>query len=167
MIRGASAGDAEAICAIYNHYVHNTIVTFEEDAVTPRDMAQRIEETRPFLPWLAYESENRILGFTYASRWKSRCAYRHSVESTIYLDPGETGRGIGTPLYGEFIRLLANAGYHTIIGGIALPNEPSIRLHEKLGFRKIAQFEEVGYKFQRWIDVGYWQLLVRKEETPE
>jgi len=100
------------------------------------------------------------MGYAYANKWKSRRAYKHSVESTIYIQSGELYKGIGTILYGELINRLKNLGFHSIIGGIAMPNEASINLHEKLGFEKVAHFKEVGFKFEKWIDVGYWELLL-------
>ena len=79
------------------------------------------------------------------------------MEVTVYVAPGHAGRGIGSRLYGELFPILKTRGIHAVIGGIALPNEASVALHEKFGMRKVAHFEEVGFKFDRWIDVGYWQ----------
>ncbi|MDJ0941463.1 MAG: GNAT family N-acetyltransferase [Woeseiaceae bacterium] len=159
-VRGAAAGDAADIARIYNHYIEHSHATFETDPVHAGDMADRIAETQATsLPWLVAEQAGSVLGYAYASKWKGRCAYRYSVESTIYLDPEATGRGLGVPLYSALIHAVRTLSMHSMIGGIALPNDPSIGLHEKLGFRKIGQFVEVGYKFDRWIDVGYWQLV--------
>src|SRR5690606_39143142 len=99
-------------------------------------------------------------GYAYAARWKGRCAYRYSVESTIYLDLGARRGGIGTVLYAALLERLRSRGYHAVIGGIALPNDASVRLHEQLGFRKVAHFPEVGFKLGRWVDVGYWQIIL-------
>lgn len=160
-IRPAGVRDAEAITRIYNHYVRDTIITFEVDELETTAMEQRIEETNAAgLPWLVAERGGRVAGYACASKWKSRCAYRYSVESTIYLDPEQTGRGIGRPLYAALLDGIRNCSMHVAIGGIALPNPASIALHESLGFRKIGQFEQVGYKFDQWIDVGYWQLTL-------
>ena len=159
-IRPVTPTDAERIAAIYNHYVLNTVVSFEEDAISTADMAARIQEvTTVGLPWLVTEVEQRVIGFAYASKWKGRCAYRKSVETTIYLDAANCERGAGTRLYNEMILRVRHLGYHTAIGGVALPNKRSVRLHEKLGFKKVAHFEQVGYKQGRWVDVAYWQLL--------
>lgn len=158
MIRPASTSDAAAICAIYNPYVLGTCITFEEEAVSESEMATRIKETTSTLPWLIWEGQGEVIGYAYASKWKGRCAYRYSVESTIYLRPDATGRGIGPQLYGRLLSDLRQAGMHSVIGGIALPNDASQRLHEKLGFKKVAHFAEVGWKFEKWIDVGYWEL---------
>jgi len=101
-----------------------------------------------------------VVGFAYASKWKGRCAYRNSLETTIYLDPSVTRRGIGSSLYNALIQHVRSAGFHTVIGGVALPNEASVALHEKHGYRKVAHFEQVGFKHNRWVDVAYWQLLL-------
>jgi phosphinothricin acetyltransferase len=161
MLRPATASDAAAIAAIYNHYVLNTIITFEEEAVAESEMAQRITDVREAgLPWFVWEESGRVIGYAYASKWKSRCAYRYAVESSIYLDKDATSRGLGTKLYVALIDALRAKGIHSIIGGIALPNDASVRVSEKLGFQKIGQFKEVGWKFEKWIDVGYWELIL-------
>ena len=158
MIRSAIVGDAKQICNIYNFYVLNTIVTFEEDAVPEEEMRSRIENITSKFPWIIYETNGKIKGYAYASEWKSRCAYKHSVETTVYLLNGAHGNGIGSKLYAELIKRLREMNIHALIGGISLPNDASIALHEKFGFKKIGQFEEVGFKFDKWIDVGYWEL---------
>ena len=160
-IRPAGPGHASAIAAIYNHYIASTTVTFETERVTAGDMQARIEETQSAsLPWLVATDDDRVLGYAYASKWKGRCAYRYSVESTVYLDAAQTGRGIGRALYSMLLDDLRARGLHAVIGGVALPNAASIALHEALGFRKVAHFEQVGFKQERWIDVGYWQVLL-------
>ena len=165
MIRQATTEDAPQICDIYNHYVVKTLITFEEQPVTHDEMVQRIQETLPSLPWLVWEQEEgqQLVGYCYASKWKDRCAYRYSVESTVYLRPDSAGRGVGSKLYDSLLSELRQRKFHAVIGGIALPNAASVALHEKLGFKKVAQFQEVGNKFGQWIDVGYWQLLLANE----
>jgi L-amino acid N-acyltransferase YncA len=158
MLRSATTNDAVQICQIYNHYVLQTTITFEEQPVTPDDMLQRIRETTEGLPWIIAEQDGRLLGFCYASKWKGRCAYRYSVESTVYLRPDSLDQGIGSKLYAALLNELRERQMHTVMGGIALPNEASVIFHEKFGFEKVAHFKEVGRKFDNWIDVGYWQL---------
>ena len=160
MIRHANLEDAQAICDIYNYYVLNTIVTFEEDIVLADDMADRIKKVSEKYVWLVYEQEGEIIGYAYAGEWKSRCSYRFSVESSVYLKNGFSGKGIGSKLYEALIKNLEKTDIHAVIGGISLPNEGSIALHEKFGFEKIAQFKEVGFKFEKWIDVGYWEKII-------
>ena len=160
MIRPATTADAAALAAIYNHYILHTIVTFEEEAITAADMAGRVAEITASHPWLVWAEGGKILGYAYAGKWKSRCAYRYAVESTVYLDHEATGRGLGTRLYAALIGELRQAKLHCVIGGVALPNAGSVALHEKLGFTKVAHFKEVGWKQDRWIDVGYWELIL-------
>ena len=160
MIRPVTKADAAQIAAIYNHYVNETIITFEEEPIGKAEMARRIKEVSADLPWLVAVEGDRVLGYAYASKWKSRCAYRYSVESTVYLAPDATGRGLGTRLYTALIAELKRRSYHSIIGGVALPNAASVALHEKMGFKKVAHFKEVGWKFKQWIDVGYWELIL-------
>jgi L-amino acid N-acyltransferase YncA len=159
-IRSATVADAAAICDIYNHYVLNTCISFELEPVTVEEMAQRIENISAQFAWLVYEEQGRILGYAYAAKWKPREAYRHAVESSIYLTAGSTGKGIGSQLYQRLFALLRERNVHTVIGGIAMPNAGSVAVHEKMGFVKVAHFNQVGKKFDQWIDVGYWQLLL-------
>jgi phosphinothricin acetyltransferase len=157
--RPATPFDAARICAIYNHYVTTTTVSFEEQAVTEPEMAQRIADVGAAgLPWLVLEIDGALAGYAYATKWRVRPAYRHSVESSVYLDQAYVGRGLGRMLYGALLERLRERGLHVAIGGIALPNDASAGLHEALDFRKVAHFSEVGKKFGRWLDVGYWEL---------
>jgi phosphinothricin acetyltransferase len=160
-LRPAATSDADAITRIYNDYIRESIVTFETREIAPGEIARRIEETiGSGLPWIVAVEGDRLVGYAYASKWKDRYAYRYSVESTIYLESAVTGRGIGRNLYASLLDEIRKCGMHVVIGGISLPNPASVGLHEALGFRKIGQFEQVGYKFDRWIDVGYWQLTL-------
>jgi phosphinothricin acetyltransferase len=165
MIRHCSTADAAQICAIYNHYVHETVVTFEESPVAEADMARRITDVTARLPWFVWEAEGAILGYAYATPWKTRAAYRYAVESSIYLAPGATGQGLGSRLYTALIEDLRRRGLHCVIGGAALPNPASVALHERLGFSKVAEFREVGFKFGRWIDVAYWELALNESPS--
>ena len=160
-IRPVRESDAGAIAGIYNPYVLGSCITFETEAVGAPEMEQRIAETlESSLPWLVAEASGKVVGYAYATKWKGRCAYRYSVESTVYLDPAHTGRGFGLLLYAALIEAIRTSSMHAVIGGIALPNAASVALHEHLGFKKVAHFEQVGYKQDRWVDVGYWQLLL-------
>ncbi len=160
MIRETRLDDAGAICAIYNEYVKNSTATFEESPVTAEEMEDRIRTTTRDYPWLVYEIDGMVLGYTYARRWRDRASYRNTVETGTYIDGDYIGKGIGTELKRALLDSLKTRGFHTVISGIALPNPVSIALVEKFGFRKVAHFQEVGNKFGRWIDVGYWQLML-------
>ncbi len=159
-IRAATAADASAVADIYNPYVLESTITFEETPVSSTDMATRVADAvGTGLPFLIAHAEGTPLGFAYASKWKGRCAYRHSAETTVYVGRDHWRRGVGMALYTSVLDILQRSRFHAVIGGIALPNESSIRLHERLGFTQVAQFREVGYKFGKWVDVGYWQRL--------
>lgn len=161
MIRMAAAADAAALARIYNHYVRETIVTFEEEPVADAEMARRLGEVQAAsLPWLVAEEEGGVVGYACARPWKPRRGYRFSAEVSVYLDAAHGGRGLGTKLYAQLLAELRTRRIHAAMGGIALPNDASVRLHEKLGFEKVAHFREVGFKLGAWIDVGYWEKIL-------
>lgn len=162
MIRLANRDDALAIAGIYNHYIENTVVSFEEDPVSEPEMERRIQSVIPDFPWLVMEENEDLLGYAYATRWHGRCAYRFSAETSVYLAPDAVGQGAGSALYQRLLAELRKQKLHTVIGGVALPNPASVALHEKFGFKKVAHYEEVGFKFGRWIDVAYWQLKLQR-----
>jgi phosphinothricin acetyltransferase len=160
MIRMAAASDAAALAKIYNHYVRETIVTFEEELVSDVEMARRLADVQAAsLPWLVAEEDGGVVGYACARPWKPRRGYRFSTEVSIYLDASQGGRGLGTLLYAQLLSELRTRGVHAAMGGIALPNDASVKLHERLGFEKVAHFREVGSKFGEWIDVGYWEKI--------
>ncbi|MBS2209783.1 N-acetyltransferase [Carboxylicivirga mesophila] len=162
MIRKSHASDAPFVAAIYNHYVTSSIVTFELEPVTDDEMRNRMDAIAINYPYLVYEEDGVVLGYAYATQWKARQAYQHSVESSVYLHHDAIGKGIGSMLYAMLLDKFKEMSIHAVIGGISLPNEASIALHEKFGFEKIGQFKQVGRKFNRWIDVGYWELILSK-----
>lgn len=160
-IRACRDEDIADICAIYNHYIEHTSITFEEALLTPADMAARVSASQSHYPWLVCVDYGQVVGYAYASRWRERAAYRHTAEATVYLRHGMGGQGYGTSLYKALLAALkANAERpcHVVLGCIAIPNEASVALHESLGFQKVAHFPQVGRKFGQWLDVGYWQL---------
>lgn len=159
MIRSARHDDAQRIADIYNHYILNSTITFEEVAVSPMEISARLQaiESRG-LPWLVIEEDGVVMGFAYASTWKARHAYRFTVEVTIYLAHDATSSGRGSDLYKSLFNKLRALPVHAAVACIALPNLHSVTLHEKLGMKKVAHFSEVGFKFDRWLDVGYWQV---------
>ncbi len=159
-VRPATLDDVIPVTAIYNHFVDHTVVTFEEERVTPVEFGKRMHAVwSASLPFLVAEQGGAVVGYAYASKWKERSGYRFSVEASVYLAPDAGGRGIGSSLYGTLFPMLEAKGVHAVMGGIALPNDASVALHEKFGMRKVAHFEETGFKFDRWIDVGYWERI--------
>jgi phosphinothricin acetyltransferase len=162
VIRDVISDDAAGICRIYNPNITEGNASFELEPVSETEMRQRIAKVQAEYPWLVWEENGELLGYAHASRWKAREAYRHTAELTVYLAPAAHGRGIGSALYRQLLDWLAENDVHMAMGVIALPNEASVALHESLGFAKVAHFREVGRKFGRWIDVGYWQRGVAK-----
>jgi L-amino acid N-acyltransferase YncA len=157
-IRPVRIEDAARICAIYNYHVTATVITFEEDPVPEAEMARRIRETTQ--PWLVAEDDGVLAGYANASAWKTRASYRHTVESSVYVDRCFQRRGHARRLYEALLGELRGRGVHAVVAGIALPNPASIALHQALGFIASGALPQVGRKFDRWVDVGYWTLVL-------
>ena len=158
LIRLANEQDAAGIAQVYRPYVEGSRISFEERAPDAAEMARRIIGERPgFYPWLVADEDSRILGFSSSSPFRTRPAYRWSVETGIYLASEACGRGLGKSLLSALTGLLERQGYVTAIGAIALPNDPSVRLHEALGFVSAGTYRGTGFKMGEWIDVGLWQ----------
>ncbi len=167
MIRPVKLSDANQIAAIYNHYVAQTVITFEEDLVSAEGYCERIQSVLDAgMPWLVSETADEVLGYAYAGPWRKRAAYRFTVESAVYVSHQQINRGTGSALYAALLDELTELGMHCVLGSIALPNDASVRLHERFGFEKVAHHREVGRKFDQWIDVGFWQLQLPREAKP-
>ncbi|TVZ56237.1 phosphinothricin acetyltransferase [Lutibacter sp. Hel_I_33_5] len=164
MLRNVTLQDAEAIKEIYNYYVETSVANLEEHIVDLTYIENQIETITKDFPWLVFEDENEIVGFAYASSWKNRSGYNKTAQVTVYLKNDVTKKGIGSQLYKQLIDRLEKTDLHVLIGGISLPNEASVRLHEKFGFEKVAHFKQTGFKFNKWVDVGYWQLIINQNK---
>lgn len=160
-IRKVELTDAAQIAEIYNYYILKTHHTFETESLSAEEMRERIAETSENYPYLVAEVEGEIQGYVYATQFKLRQAYKHSVEASIYVRNQSKQKGIGSELYKVFLEELQETDVHAIMAGISLPNEASVKFHEKLGYEKVAHFKEVGYKLGRWVDVGFWEMLNR------
>lgn len=155
-IRSCVPQDFSAIADIYNHYVRNSIATFALDTVTPGEVAAQNSCEGS---WMVLVRGKKIRGYALAKAFKERGGYRHSLECGIYLHPNEQGLGYGRALYGALLADERVKAAHCLIAAISLPNPASVGLHESLGFSKVGHLAQVGRKFGRWIDVGYWQKL--------
>lgn len=161
MIREATDSDAASIAAIYNFYIRNSVATFEEKVISAGDIVRRMEKVRNLgFPWVVAEDRGGIVGYAYATSWNERSAYRFSAEVTVYVSNDSVSRGWGTKLYESLFARLTEMKMHVLIGGITLPNDASVALHEKFGMNKAAHYDEVGRKFDKWLDVGYWQKIL-------
>ena len=159
-VRDFEAGDVAPACSLTNHFIKHTAVHFGyEPAHAPEFEAMWREGAAKF-PWLAAEVGGTFAGYAKAGTWRARDAYGKTAEVTVYVDPTFHGRGVGKALYTELLARLRAAGFHTAIGGVTMPNEVSVKLHEAMGFRHVGTFREVGRKFEQWHDVGFWQLML-------
>lgn len=187
-IRLAELVDVAAMLEISNWAAINTPANFSIEPESLASWEQSFRETHEMYPWVVGDAEmgevnghsgdetlpltpslggrGKILGFAKASPWKGRCAYDWSVEATVYVHPDHFGKGIGKSLYGKLFPILKAQGYRTLLGGITLLNEASVRLHESFGMKRVAMFESIGWKFEQWHDVGYWQLILCDDFAP-
>jgi L-amino acid N-acyltransferase YncA len=157
MIREATAADAAACAAIYASYVSDTAITFELDAPSPADMAERIAAAQAKHAWLVLEDEGAVVGYAYGGPMKPRPAYRWSCEVSVYLQQGRRRTGAGRALYEALFERLTERGFRTAVAGITLPNDASEGLHKALGFEPIGVYRNIGWKLDRWHDVAWSQ----------
>jgi len=157
-IRSALSSDASSILDIYAPYIANTAVSFETEVPSVEDFTQRIMGNQESCPWLVYESGGLIAGYAYASKHRDRAAYQWSLESSVYVNEGFRQQGIATKLYQTLFQILKYQGCRNLYAGITLPNEKSVNFHQKMGFNKIADYKNIGYKFNSWHAVGWYEL---------
>jgi L-amino acid N-acyltransferase YncA len=158
IIRDFNERDVAPANELTNSFIRDTVVHFGFTPATDSEFADLWQQGRAKYPWLAAEEAGRFLGYAKAGVWRTRDAYQFTAEAGIYMVAEARGRGLGRQLYVELLERLRAAGFHSAIGGVTLPNEASVRLHESLGFRKVGDFREVGRKFDAWHDVGFWQI---------
>lgn len=163
-VRVATPKDAPALAAIYAPYVRETAISFETEPPDAAEMAVRMTRVGQAFPWLVYEEAGVVLGYAYGGPFKERAAYRWSTETTVYVAREGHRRGVGRALYSRLLPILALQGFHYAYGGITVPNDASVGLHEACGFRPMGVFPEAGYKFGAWRDVGYWGLQLSSPE---
>lgn len=158
-IRDATLDDIAQIQQIYAHHVLSSTATFEETPPSEQEMRERIEKVRALgLPWLVAEHAGRILGYCYASQYRPRPAYRYTVENSIYLADGESGKGLGQQLLAALLERCEQGPWRQMIAVIGgTQNQSSISLHRKLGFNHVGTQPDTGYKFGQWIDVVFMQ----------
>ena len=165
MIRHFHINDAQALLDIYNYYVLNTVVTFDIEPLSLETFQKKLKTISDAYPILVFEEGNDILGFAYGSRFRPKPAYDYVVESTVYVKHDVHGKRIGTQLYAELIKQLKKGHYHMVLGVLTLPNEASVKLHEKFSFQQVAELKEVGFKFNSWQNIGIWQLKLNPSST--
>ena len=160
-VRDIQKSDIPSVVSIYNYYIENSVATFEESRLSDSEMEKRINQVHTDGGrWLIASNGSDITGYAYSGIWQRRSAYRNSVEVTVYVSKDHLSKGVGKALYSELFRDPSTRSKHAIVAGITLPNPASIALHESFGMKKVAHFSEVGFKFDKWLDVGYWQLVL-------
>lgn len=152
--------DAPEIADINAWYVENTTVIFDTLPLSEKEMRQKIEKVSERFPYFVYEKDGRVEGYCYAHPWKEKRAYYPTWETTIYMRHGCEGRGIGKLLMETLTETCREKGCHSLIACITAENEGSCRFHEKLGFKKVSFFKEVGEKFGRLLDVVDYQKII-------
>jgi L-amino acid N-acyltransferase YncA len=157
-IRQATVDDAPGILAIYGPVVETSAASFETEVPTASEMAERIEKTTETHQWLVAIEGETILGYAYAGIFRMRAAYAPSTEVSTYVGAAAQGKGVGRALLTQLLADLRARGFANAFAGITLPNEASVRLFESAGFARVGTFFKVGYKFDEWHDVGWWQL---------
>ena len=160
VIRDAVDTDAAACAAVYAPYVVGTTVSFEEQPPDAEEMTRRIVAAQDRHAWLVAERDGRVVGYAYGGPWRSRAAYQHTCEVSVYVGADAQGGGVGRALYTALLDRMRELGMHTALGGTAMPNDASERLHDALGFEVIGTFREVGRKRGRWCDVRWFQKLL-------
>ncbi len=158
MIRPFKIQDTQQLLDIYNYYVLNSVATFDIEPLAFETFSNKINSINKDFPFVVFEENNTILGFAYGSKFRPKPAYNSTVEVTVYIKHTAHGKQIGTKIYSELITRLKHQNFHSAIGVLTLPNEASVKLHEKFGFKQVAELKEVGFKFGKWQNVGFWQL---------
>jgi L-amino acid N-acyltransferase YncA len=167
VVRAAAAADLEQVAAIFAHYVTETVATFEEVPPTPADWQRRLDDlSGRKLPFLvaAADPGREVCGYAYASPWRPKPAYRHTVEDSVFISPGHTGRGLGRALLDALLAACADAGARQVIAVIAdTGSDASVALHRRCGFAHAGRLAGVGRKQGRWIDT----VLMQRELGPD
>lgn len=167
MIRIATEADVPEILAIYAPYIENTTITFEYDVPCSREFLQRFYTITRQFPWLVWEENGQILGYTYAAPPYARAAYSWCAEPSVYLRPEAKGRGIGRKLYAALEQCLTLQGYQVLFALVTEENTASLRFHEKLGYRISVLFPQCGFKHGRWLGVYWLEKRLNSVEIPK
>lgn len=169
IIREVNISDAKALSEIYRYYVDNFSYSFEYVAPSTEEFAKRISDVSEEFPFFVCETNDEIIGFAYAHKFKERKAYQWVCETSIYAKNGCTQKGVGSALYAKLLPALKQQGYVKVYAGLGCPNEKSERFHQKMGFSLVATFPEIGYKLGEWHDIKYYVLELNqfRDDMPE
>lgn len=161
MIRNVTVDDAARIVEIYDYYVKNTSISFELTTPSVNQMRNRIIEYTRKYPWLVYELDGKIIGYAYASKFREREAYKHTVVLSVYFSLDYCSKGYGKEIVKTLIEKLKEMGFYTAVAGVTYPNEKSEGLFRSLGFEYVGMYKNVGYKKNNWYSVMEFILPLR------
>jgi L-amino acid N-acyltransferase YncA len=164
-IERATEADAAGILDIYGPLVERSTITFETERPSREEMGRRIREVGGSYPWLVWREDGRVVGYAYASNHRARAAYRWATEVSVYVAADRQRSGIARALYSKLLEILRAQRFELALAGITLPNEPSVRLHESLGFEPVGIYRNIGFKQGAWRDVGWWSYSIRKSPS--
>lgn len=168
LVRLAAVEDAAAVLDIYAPYISQTAFTFETEVPSVEEFRMRMEKYLQKYPWLIAEIDGKVAGYVYGSVHREREAYQWTCECSVYIHDDFKGYGIGSALYEALFQILKLQGFRNVYAAITIPNEASDNLHQKLGFEKFAEYQNIGCKFGKWHSVGWWRLQVNAyENAPE
>lgn len=160
LIRSANETDFEAIAALTNYYIRETTIHFGTVEASADELREQWRPTRDRYPFLVCEIDGRFAGYCKAYTWRSREAYQWTPECGVYVEDWAKRKGVARALYTKLFEVLAAQGFHSVVAGIALPNDASVKLHESLGFVAAGIVRDAGWKCDRWNDVGFWQRIL-------
>jgi phosphinothricin acetyltransferase len=167
-VRLAAEDDLVRVCEIVNYFINNTFANFRTKPQIVEEWRHDWRRLHSRFPWLVATTHDRLVGVAYTAPWNDRNAYQWTVEATVYVDDSWHGRGAGNALYTELLDRLRRQGFRSVVAVIALPNDPSVRLHERHGFIHVGKLVDAGFKRGGWHDVGFWQCTLRSspDEIP-
>lgn len=165
IIRQANINDSQDILDVYKYYITDTVASFEIDVPTIEVFSKRVHDISENYPYILCYSDDELLGFAYAAQHRERAAYKYDVDVSIYVKNGNLQQGIGTKLYQRLFEELSNLEFYNAYSGITLPNEKSVNIHHKFGFKDIGVYTKTGYKMGKWLDVLWLEKQLKDYES--
>lgn len=166
LIRSANDSDFDAIATLTNYFIRETAIHFGTVEATGAELRELWRHAGDRYPFFVAEIDGRFAGYCKAYSWRAREAYQWTPECGVYVDNWARRRGVARALYSRLFEALEATGFHSVIAGIALPNDASVKLHESLGFVPAGVVRDAGWKQGRWNDVGFWQRMLRPANEP-
>ncbi len=166
LVRPVEERDFEAISKLTNYFIRETTIHFGTVETTADELGAQWQASRHIFPLLVAELDGRFAGFAKAYTWRSRDAYQWTPECGVYVEDFARRKGVARALYGRLFEVMTHQGFHSVIAGIALPNDASVKLHEAMGFTHFGVAKHAGWKHGKWVDVGFWQRPLKSGNEP-